>query len=203
MKVFDFKGMAVLTIMAASTFFVSCTEKSEMLGGLDTIISKSDAKKASIATSQPKVYFAESMLADYDITATIDGKQITLTSGNTKPVTFYGYSARVYEGETKKVTEFPYFSKAKVRATVKEGRTRSDFVRNNTDFLLFSTFDLHNNGDDNFTGLGTTKKAIGIKHISDYMNTSDEVPAILKDRCHSCSLSLYGASSATRDFELR
>ncbi len=197
MKKFEFKGMAIFTIMAAAALFVSCTEKTEVLGGLDTITNngKSSTDKNNVSIVTPVVYFAERMLTDYDIIATINGKQIVMTAENTTLATTYSNIAtRSYQGTPQKVTDYPANLTVNIRAKLKDGHTRQDFIRNKTDFLLFSSFKTNNENQESLLGLFNNRNILYLDELATKFN-EDKVPDMLKDRTHICNIFLTSSSS--------
>lgn len=203
MKKFEFKGLAIFAIMAVTALFVSCTEKTEVLGGLDTINNKgtgnTDKNKVSIVT--PVVYFAESMLTDYDIMATINGQQIVMTAANTESAkTYNSIAARSYQGTPQKVSDYPSKLTVNIRAKLKDGHTRQDFIRNKTDFLLFSSFKTNNESQDSPLGLRNYRY---ILHMDDLASKffEDKVPDLLKDRTHICNILLTNSDSPRLKYE--
>ncbi len=203
MKKFEFKGMAIIAIMAATALFVSCTEKTEVLGGLDTITNKgtNNSDKNAVSVAIPVVYFAESMLADYDVTATINGQQIVMTVGNTQSAKKYnGIATRSYQGAPQKVSNYPTQLTVNIRAKLKDGRTRQDFIRNKTDFLLFSSFKTIDESMDSPLGLRNYRYILNMDDLASKF-FEDKVPDMLKDKTHTCNAFLKSSEDQSLKYE--
>ncbi len=78
------------------------------------------ATTAKTATAKATIYIAADMLDVFDVTATIDGKAVTLTANNTTKGTFKQEDVRTYT-VTQKYTTFPATQKVTVSAKFKSG----------------------------------------------------------------------------------
>ncbi len=73
---------------------------------------------AKTATAKATIYIAADMLDKFDVTATIDGKVVTLTAANTTKTTYQDEEVRTYT-VTETYTTFPASQKVSVSAKFK------------------------------------------------------------------------------------
>lgn len=82
-------------------------------------------QEAKTATAQVSVYFAEDMLRIYDVTCTVDGNVVALTTENTDTLSEdMGYEVvkvRKFTTDAKTYESFPASLKVSAQAKVKEG----------------------------------------------------------------------------------
>ena len=73
---------------------------------------------AKTATAKATIYIADNMLDNFDVTATIDGKEVTLTASNTTKGTYQKEAVRTYT-VNQTYTTFPATQKVTVSAKFK------------------------------------------------------------------------------------
>lgn len=73
---------------------------------------------AKTATAKATIYIAEDMFDNFDVTATIDGKEVAMTANNTTKGTFQGEAVRTYT-VNQTYTTFPATQKVTVSAKFK------------------------------------------------------------------------------------
>ena len=110
-------------IVASTLSLASCNKDDD-----DNDPKKDDVEKpqeAKTATAQVSVYFADDMLRIYDVTCTVDGNAVALTTENTDTLSEnMGYEVvkvRKFTTDAKTYESFPASLKVSAQAKVKEG----------------------------------------------------------------------------------
>lgn len=163
---------------------------------------------ADKAYSTPLVYCSEAMMDYFDVTCTIDGKTVTLTTSNTEAVeqTLHDYKGdpmdfkmRCYKGETKKYTSFPSTSTIVENVKVKSGVDLVKIGRLDQ-FVMYIRIDTDNTNNDIWdvnTGEMSSKFQMGVnfdKMDAAYLNNYKDVSLTAKVNMTDYKNATYSSS---------
>ncbi len=138
-------ALTAMTLLSTGMTFTSCGDDN-----------KEDVRPtAKTAKAQTSVYFAGDMLTLFNVTCSINGKEITLTTENTEEVTFKNETLRKYSGTENSYNSFPATYTASITSKVKDGVDLKNAEP--TDYCLYISMAVSND-------LGSWEKA----SISDF-----------------------------------
>lgn len=138
-KIFSFVIVMAMVVIGVS--LISCGDDDDI-----------KTSKAKVASDKAIAYVTSDMIANYDITLTIDGQSVAITESNTESAQYTSsngsHEVRKYTS-AKSFSTFPVTSSASLRCKLKDGKKFKELGK--IDYLLSLQLDVNNDNNNTWS----------------------------------------------------